>query len=234
MRAEGSVGTDPDPEGPDPSPISFPIAEAYRRRRARRNAPRRLTVSAVLGLGFLTLIGYYGNAALSAANLPGVGTLLGPAEGPLPPVVTLGTPVVHNTTCGDGRTIRTESVPWTRSDPPVSTDSIYLVVEELLDGDVDGGPAPAPVVSPTSVCPGAPPTVAPSWYVVLQDPTGANIAYFTYAQGWTFLDNATTSISVLNGSSLEVVAVPFLGGTSYGLCVFGDLNTAPYDVCDQL
>lgn len=220
-------------QGEDPArPPELSVAREYRRRRDRQQAPYRMVVAALVVLGLLNFAAYYGiHGSILGPSGNGSLTVSGPS-GPTDNV-TLGTPTIHNTTCGDGRTVQTEWVPWVGAQVAPTTAQVILEVAELLDGDVDGGPTPAPTVTATSLCPGAPPSVSPSWYVVLRDPAGANVATFSYATSWVILSHLAAA-EIFNGSALVMVADPPLAGTSFALCVLGTVGAPSISACAQL
>jgi len=212
------------------------VAREYRRRRDRRRGPYRLGAVSYIFLVVVTFAIYYGQSAFAPAAPPSVnggGTSSGGAPARVA-YLSFGTPTVQNATCGDGTVFPTVVVPWESSRVPLSTHDIFLEIVELLDGDVSGGPAPAPFVTASNVCAGSPPTASPTWYAVLQDPNGANVAYFSYSQAWVVLHPPPSSLPIANGSALIVVATPFLSGLSFGLCVVGGAGTAPINECAQL
>jgi hypothetical protein len=218
---------------PDPSTAVPSLAGEYRRRRDRRERPRRRALFAAVVVGPVILAVYYG------VHAPGPGALA--AENPSLPLphvyldsVTLGTPAVQNVTCGDGATVKTELVPWVNASVEPTTHQVFLEITELLDGDVDGGSAPNPTVTSSSVCAGAAPTVTPSWYVVLRSPNGTNVAVFSYSSNWVILNQASSELGIANGSSLILVANPSLAGLTFGLCALGVTEYLSLWTCAQL
>jgi hypothetical protein len=225
-----SSSADARPLGPATS-----VARAYRRRRDRERRPFRLATATLLVLSVVSLGLYYGMGGFSGGNLSSQATGNDSAGGPgteiALPFVTFGTPVVHNATCGDGRAFPVETVPWTSSNVPISTQGIFLELIESIDGDVDGGPAPAPSVSLSDVCSSAPPNTFPSWYAVLQGPSGQNSAYYSYNQGWVMLDPSVSTITIANDSALVFVQLPLPAGLSFELCVLSIVHAPPIDDC---
>jgi hypothetical protein len=218
---------------PDPATSA---ARVYRRKRDRRRVPYRVAALAYIFLVVMTFSIYYGQSAFAPSPPPSSGGG-GSSSGGAPRnthYITFGDPTVHDTTCGDGTVFPTETVPWVGSRVALTTHDIFLEVVELLDGDVTGGPTPTPSVNATSVCAGAPPTSSPTWYVVLQNPSGANVAYFSYSQGWAILDPPYTPVTIANGSALVLVPFPQLAGTSFGICVLAVVGTASIGDCAQL
>jgi hypothetical protein len=209
------------------------MAREYRQRRDRREAPYRMMFAALIVLALVNFTAYYGvhagNSGGSGGSPFGLPSSGGPSDN-----VTLGTPTVRNTTCGDGQNMTTESVPWVSATVVPSTGDVFLEIVELLDGDVDGGPEPAPTVTATSVCASAPLTVAPSWYAVLQAPVGANVAVFSYSTNWIILDHSAATVPIYDGSTLVVVADPQLSGASFELCALGGPGGLSISVCAEL
>jgi hypothetical protein len=148
--------------------------------------------------------------------------------------VYFGLTSVYATKCGDGANVTTESVAWLNATVAPSTRQVFLEVVELLDGDIDGGPAPAPMVTFSSVCADSPPATSPSWYVVLEAPDGGNVAYFSYSTGWEILDHVNGAAPISNGSRLIVVANPLLTDRSFDLCTTGIVGTETLRACAEL
>jgi hypothetical protein len=221
--------TGPPPVHTSSGPPRGPSAEEYHRVRDHRRRTRGRISGSLLLVTIVVLGLYYGPGALTH---PG-GSSNASTQAILP-VATLGNTTTFNTTCGNGALYPVDSVPWVSSNVPMSTATFHLEEVELIDGDVDGGPEPTPVINATAVCAGAPPSVSPTWYTVLQSPSGSNLAYYTYTAGWVFLSPSVTQMVVANGSTLVLVADPFVGGLSFGLCVIGEVPGATYDDCDQL
>lgn len=190
-----------------------------------------MVVFALLFLGVVNFVAYY---ALNAPGPTSGGGSVNSAPGGPTDSVTLGTPSLHSAVCGNGATVTTESVTWVGADVTPTTGQVYLEVVELLDGDVDGGSAPVPTVTNSSVCGGSPLAVNPSWYVVLQAPAGANIASYSYPTGWVILDPASGTPPISNGSTLVLVSDPPLAGTSFALCAMGGIDGLSIDACAQL
>lgn len=159
--------------------------------------------------------------------------------GPPPPstggiTVDLGGPILATATCADGETTSMEAVPWLSASPALSTAVIYLEVVELVDGDIDGGPTPYPTVTTDSLC-GAPlATPWVSWYAVLQDPAGANVAFYSYSQGWVDLGHSAQPTPIANGSALVLVSDPSFASRSFGFCVVGGPGATALRVCTPL
>jgi hypothetical protein len=196
------------------------------RRALRRTARRR---AAAIGIAVVV-------AAAALAVLTGPGGHFGAGGAAAPPsgALVLGTPIPATTTCTNGESAPMEAVPWVGADPPLTTANITLELVELIDGDVDGGPTPAPSVTVASVC-GAPwVTGWASWYAVLQNPAGANVAYFSYSQGWVDLAAPGQPLPIGNGSTLVLISDPSFANLSFGLCVLGIVGGPSLDVCAQL
>jgi hypothetical protein len=204
------------------------LAREYRRRRDRRQAPYHMMVAALLLLGMVNFTAYYGLHAAAPGSPNGTPT------GGLADNLTLGAPSLHTTTCGDGRNITTEWVPWVGAQFVPSTNQVFVEVQELLDGDIDGGPAPTPSVTADSFCSGSPPSTSPSWYVVLRPPVGNNVAFFSYSSNWVILNHASADIPITNGSTLVLVANPPLAGRSFALCIMGETGARFLNACSQL
>lgn len=117
---------------------------------------------------------------------------------------------------------------------PISTARITLEMQELIDGDIDGGPTPTPSVTADYVC-GAP-LSSPwtCWYVVLQTPGGVNVAYFSYSSGWVNLNDPGAPITIANGSTMVMISVPSYAGLSFALCVIGVETLSGLFVCSPL
>lgn len=203
-------------------------ARAYHYARDRRRRPFEQGTVAGLVVAFAACAIFY------SQNLPPPSSGIASSATSDTGNVTLGQPVTETVTCGNGHPFVVESVPWEKARVPEATDQIFLELVELIDGDIDGGPEPSPMVSGTSACAGAPPTASPAWYVVLAAPNGVNVAYFTYTQGWTDLPPASGPLPIANGSALIVLAVPSVAGLSFGLCVLNDVGTATVDACAEL
>jgi hypothetical protein len=209
--------TDLDPEEfEDPRDPSTPsVAREYRRRRSAREAPYRLMVVGVVVLTLINFSAYY------AVNLPS-----SPVEYGLPPAsatadnVTFGATSLSSATCGNGQSMVVETVPWENATVPPSTGNLFFELVESLDGDIDGGAAPSPVFNATSVCADRPISANPSWYVVLRDPGGSNIAAYSYSSGWLILDHQS-SAPVADGSTLVFASEPQVSGLSFELCALG-------------
>jgi hypothetical protein len=204
------------------------VAREYRRRRDHREAPYKGMVIGLVVLAAINFSAYYG------LNLPSSGAVGGPSPpSGVPDNVTLGAASLQNTTCGDGKSMVTESVPWVNASIPPTTDQVFLEIIESLDGDVDGGPAPAPTVTATSVCAAAPLTIAPSWYVVLRSPMGPNVAVFSYSTNWVVLSGGAYA-PIQDGSVLVLVADPGLSGRSFTLCALGGPSAPDINACATL
>ena len=209
-------------------------AREYRRQREQVRGPYRLTIGSLVVFALFNFVLFYG--PYIAAGGPEGPPESGPtaAPGVSSTSIDLGTPVVGNATCGGNTTFPIETVPWVGSSPPVSTREVYLEVQELVDGDIVGGPSPPPSVTVASLCAAGPPTATATWYVVLQNPSGGNVGYFSYSSGWVVLGHPGADYRISNGSALILLSVPPLAGLSFGLCIFGDLASAPVQACDQL
>jgi hypothetical protein len=138
--------------------------------------------------------------------------------------VTFGTPTTSNVTCGNGANVTLETVPWDHATATVRTGDIVLEVRELFDGDVVGGPTVTPDVTTTNDCAGAPPGSGHSWYAVLANPAGTNLASFSYSQAWTPINGAPPSVIVTNGATVTILIVPAVANLGYGLFVYGGEN----------
>lgn len=130
--------------------------------------------------------------------------------------VELGNASLGVVTCGSGTAVVAERVPWINATTPVSTAQIVMLVVDV-DGDVLSDTGPSPNVTSSNSCAGAPPAPRPqagvgndfSWYVVLSDPAGANVAFFTISQGWVLLAAGPSSpLTVANGSALTLICTP--------------------------
>jgi hypothetical protein len=219
----------PVPDFAPPAESRRSSASEYRLRRERRERPFRLAVPllVVITVVILTVYYYQGAGTPGSTSNSGGGAPAGPGASNELPSVTFGVPIVHNTTCGDGQVFAVETVPWISTNVPLSTATFYLALVETIDGDRDGGPAPAPLINASSMCTGGPPASFPTWYAVLQNPSGANIGYYAYTQGWVMLDPSVTSVVVANGSALVLAELPLPNGLSFALCVYSNIG-APY------
>lgn len=226
--------------GPDPGaePTRRSIAREYRHRRARRE-PFRATVYLGVLVALGALVVYFaenvGPGPIGPALTGNNSTSAGGTGGPTKTItVTFGTTAQRTVTCGDGQTFPAEFVPWQGSSQGLSTSQVFFELVELIDGDIDGGPGPVPSVTGSLVCAGAPPHTYDAWYVVLQNPVGANIAYFTYSAGWVMLEPHQLSVPIQNDSTLVFLSDPNVSGLSFGLCVLGDVGPASLDDCASL
>lgn len=162
----------------------------------------------------------------------GVGGTTGPPSGNL--TINFGTAISASTPCADGRTITVEDVPWMSASPALSTGEVVFELVELIDGDIDGGPTPAPGVTPSYVC-GAPlATPWASWYLVLQGPAGLNLGYYSYSQGWVDLGSPGSAVPIADGSTLIFVSSQSFAGLSFGLCAVGVVGGPLINVCAPL
>jgi hypothetical protein len=228
--AEDGTRSGPPAKGPS-------LSGKYRRERAQRRRPSQVLVRLLILLAVIGLSFYYGPTVFASfANPPdgAGGNAPGSGTASVDPSISFGTPTVYNVTCGDGVILPVESVPWVGSNVPLATSQIYLELVELIDGDIDGAPAPPPAVTSTSVCAGAVPNTFPAWYAVLQAPGATNLGYFAYSQGWHFLNSSATSVAIANGSALVFVQRPLPDHLSFALCVTNDLNTPPFYDCAHL
>ena len=73
-----------------------------------------------------------------------------------------------------------------------------------------------------------------AWYVVLENPAGTNLAFFSYSQGWVNIAQAGQGVPITNGSSLTLVSDPSFAGLSFALCVLGDVEGSTINACAQL
>jgi hypothetical protein len=211
-------------------------AAAYRHERDRHR--RRRTVQC-LAVVFVVALGLYcGQSVYAFSQVPPPPMPTGGAnssdDSGVQPSITFGTPVVENATCGDGTSLPVEVVPWNSSNVPVSTDGIFLELVELIDGDIDGGPAPPPAITQSQVCAEGPPTSFPAWYAVLQGPGAFNLGYYAYSQGWVFLNESVPAVTIPNGSAFVFVQSPLPAHLSFALCVLADQGYVPFDDCAQL
>jgi hypothetical protein len=148
-----------------------------------------------------------------ASNGPGASTIY----------VTLGHPSVSTYSCGDGKGVSLESIPWLRSTARVETGEFVIEVRELADGDVVGGPTAKLNVTSSNLCAGAPPSTY-TWYSVIQTPTGTNVASFDYVQGWATVGGAPSSDPVVGNSTINLLIAPGVAGLGYGLFLYGVVN----------
>lgn len=220
------------------SPLAEPsrqsLAGDFRRQRDGRGRRHR-TVLGVLFVAGLLALGFFfvpGASLNGSQGRSGGGSSSSAPSGSVS--VVLGPAVVATTTCSDGKSATVEGVPWVSASAPVSTNQITLEIQELIDGDIDGGPTAYPSVSASYVC-GAPLVSAwTSWYAVLQNPGGVNIAFFSYSQSWVNLNQPGAGITIANGSTLFVVSDPSYAGVSFALCALGDAGAPTISVCGQL
>jgi hypothetical protein len=190
----------------------------YRNRRARRRTPYR--VLAVEVVVFLAIVAVIYVATAPKPSIPTVGSQGGHAY---PPQVRvqLAPVVVGSTACGAAHNYTTEKLRINSTTTPLTTQTITLTVVELADGDFIDSASTAPVVSATSVCVNTPPAGGISWYAVLVAPSGANIASFTYSQGWAPVGSAPFPGPVTNGSALSFVFAQSIAGLGYGVYIQG-------------
>lgn len=228
--ARGSLVTDDLSAGPS----RHPLAGDFRRQRNRRDRRARTVVGVLLVAGLVTLAVFFGPGA-SPYGSQGPSNGGSSSSGPSGSVsVTLGPVIVATTTCADGESTTMEILPWVSASAPVSTNEIMLEIHELIDGDIDGGPTAYPSVSASYVC-GAPLQSAwTSWYAVLQNPAGINVAFFSYSQGWVNLNQPGVGITIENGSTLAVLSDPSYAGVSFALCVLGDVGAPTINECGEL
>ncbi len=215
-------------------PVRPARASEFRVRSYRRDQRRRTVLGVLLVVGIVAL-GLFFAPGASLSGSQGASSGGSSPSGPSGSVtVNLGPATVATTTCSDGKTTTTEGVPWVSSSAPVSTSEIALELQELIDGDIDGGPTAYPSVSASYLC-GAPVQSAwTSWYAVLQNPAGANIAFFSYSQGWVNLNQPGVGITIADGSTLFVLSDPSYAGLSFALCVLGDVGAPTINVCGEL
>lgn len=215
-------------------PSQRSLASDFRRQRDRRDRRRDTVAGALLVIGLVALGAFFApGASLNGSQGPSSGgSSSSAASGSIS--LTLGPAIVATTTCSDGESTTMEVVPWVSASAPVSTNEITLEIHELIDGDIDGGPTAYPSVSPSYVC-GAPLQSAwTSWYVVLQNPAGINIGFFSYSQSWVNLNQPGVGITIANGSTLALLSDPSYAGVSFALCVLGDIGAPTINECGEL
>jgi len=160
---------------------------------------------------------------LATAPKPATQTPTTPGGGLLPSQVqvVLSQPILGHVGCGTPRNFSTEALRINSTTAPLTTKLITLTVVELGDGDFINSVSTAPEVNSSSVCLSTPPVGGISWYVVLVAPSGANIASFTYSQGWAPVSGATVPAPFTNGSALCFVFAQSVAGLGYGVYVQG-------------
>ncbi len=130
--------------------------------------------------------------------------------------VHLGNSSLDVVTCGTGTSVIAERVPWISATTRVTTAQIVMLVSDV-DGDILSDTGPSPNVTSSNSCAGAPPEPRPlagvgndfSWYVVLSNPNGTNVAFFTITQGWVLVPaGPSTPLTVANGSALTLFCTP--------------------------
>ncbi|HTT26628.1 MAG TPA: hypothetical protein VMH90_06700, partial [Thermoplasmata archaeon] len=192
-------------------------AATYRRNLLRRRAPWKWTAGFLVVL-IVALAAYYVISTPHPAGSSsggGGGGCPSPCTTPVTDYVTLGAPSVSSVTCGEGGQASVEEIPWIGATAPLTTADVFLELREIVDGDIIGGSGSAPFVTRASLCPGAPPSPAYSWYVVVEDTGGANIMTFCYASGWTPVGPGPSSIPLSNGTELFLVIAPAVAGAGY-------------------
>jgi len=222
--AAPAAGT-PGPEPPSHRANADGPAASFRTGRGRSVARRRRVAggiaAALIAATVVFLVLHSQPApAPTATGSPGGGSDGG--GGPSSKVsVTLGTPDAGTTVCGSGGSSPSERIPWLGSSVPISTAELNLLVVELADGDILPGIAGAPGVTSTDPCEGNPPGPSYHWYLVLSDPSGANVAYYTLPMGWVTLAGGAANLTVANGSSFLLLISPSVAGIGYGLALQG-------------
>ncbi len=240
-------------EGPDEparvdataSPPAAGAGPSARFRRERDRGRIRL-IGAVVGVALLVLVAYL---VVVPDLRPPPGSSVAPTGGSL---VRLGPAALGVVPCSTGPAAIAERIPWINASVTVTTDDAILVVVDL-DGDTLYSTGPLPSVSASSDCAGALPTpnwtassglnVGFSWYVVLSDPSGTNIAYYTLTQGWLPVGNGPWPAPIANGSALTLVCNPtvsHLGAYQFestytlevGLILSGGSGTAIAGIAD--
>lgn len=183
---------------------------ARRYRRGRRRQHRR-RYGIVVGVAALVVVAY-------VVVVPGLRPVPGPSSSPLAAtVVHLGPVQLGVVPCATGPAAIVEQVPWINATATLTTEEIVLVVGDV-DNDGLWSAGTSPAVSPGSVCAGALPTpnwtaasgvnVGFDWYVVLSDPNGTNVAYYTLEQGWLPVGAGPWPAPIPNGSTLAFVCNP--------------------------
>jgi hypothetical protein len=196
-------------------------AGAYRQRRVRKRTPFRLLAAEIVV--FLAVVGVI---YLATAPKPATPPSIAPGGGNYPGQVriALAPPAVANSSCGTAKSYTTEALRVNSTTIPLTTKEITLVVVELGDGDFINSASTPPVVTATDVCVNTPPSGGLSWYAVLIAPSGANLASFTYSQGWAPVPGAPFPGPVDNGSALCFVFAQSIAGLGYGVYVQGVEN----------
>jgi hypothetical protein len=214
------------PTGSEPAAPAAPEltgAALYRKTRSRDRAATRVAAVMVVVLAV---------AVALAALWPSLHPTTGPSGssgtgGNLPPGtvvrVTLGLATVSNLTCGSGTKIKDEQIPWVKASATVRTDEIVLEVRELADGDLVGGPTSPPQVTGNDSCAGTPPS-SYAWYAVVTDPSGVNVATFSYSQGWSPVGSASSAPSIPGGSTIQLLIVPSVANLGYGFFIYGGVD----------
>lgn len=193
-------------------------AGAYRQRRAKKRTPLRLL--AAEAVVFLAVVGVI---YLVTAPKPAPPPSIAPGGGNYPGQIriALAPPVVASTACGTSKNYSTEQLRVNSTSIPLTTKELTLVVVELGDGDFIDSASTTPMVTAGAVCVSTPPLGGLSWYAVLVAPSGANLASFTYSQGWAPVAGAPFPGPVDNGSALCFVFAQSVAGFGYGVYLQG-------------
>lgn len=176
----------------------------------RGEVRRNQYVAIVLIVVILAAAGAY--AVVSAPPSPSGG-----ASGPSSISVVLGAPVGGSVTCGDGKSMVTEHVPWLNSSVPVATSQFRLEVQEIGDGDVIGADNAPGLVTPTNLCLGNAQPYVYDWYGVLESTNGTNVATYTYSSGWQGVAPATVPVEMETNDTFVLVSASDFIGLGYAL-----------------
>lgn len=185
------------------------------RRTTRRELVINLTILVVIVVAVYAVVTEW-QRTTSAGYVP-------PTLGP-PITVNLGAPVVSNLTCGNGATASEERISWINSTRPLMTGEVDVRVYEIWDRDYYGDPGIVFNVTSSNACAGAPPAPSSRWYVVFSNPNGTNLLTYTGATLWASVGSAPLNFTIVDGSSLTLIANPSLAGQGFGLAVFGFVN----------
>ena len=202
----GSTATSADSQA---SPESFVEGATSRFRKDKRRRRVRWTI-AVGGVVLIVIAAYI-------VFIPPISPSRSSPGSPFAGVdVHLGNSSLDVVTCGTGTSVIGERVPWIYATTRVTTAQIVMLVSDV-DGDILSDTGPAPDVTASNSCAGAPPEPRPlagvgndfSWYVVLSNPNGTNVAFFTITQGWVLVPSGpSTPLTVANGSALTLFCTP--------------------------
>jgi len=205
-------------------------ARAYRMTQGRRRRRARLAVAAVVVVVFVVvavfvLVHTAPPPSSAPSGTPGAGNGGGSSGGSSSRVsISLGAPVVGTAQCGSGGSVPSERVLWNASSRTISTTDVNVLVVELADGDLLPGVTFTPGVTPTDPCAGSAPSPDSHWYVVLSDPNGTNVAFYTLPMGWVGVGGGPSALTIANDSALTLLITPSVSGIGYGLAVQGFLN----------